>query len=323
MACSGDSTATCGAANRLSVYSGPPPTTTTTTAQPAGPSPTRAFFAGNFFEYQGCFVDPLNPRGLQHQVSVPGGNTPNGCANACKANGYRVMGLEFGGECWCDDFMPFALTVSDGECNMPCSGDPTNACGAGARLQLYGDITNLGGIPASSLCMGDGRDSSSYYSAFQLRGITNQGDILNLGAVELNPGAETEQSYILTFGGGTPCPECNVFNFFVLQNNQLIPLNVDGNPVALRAAVGESQFFAAFSSQPAFDGYCSGFLGTNNLPFYGFPVLDQIDDTTNNWGLCLNNTANGRRDAVYAPVQNHPHYDFFTDCIFVNLQLVG
>ncbi|TFK31560.1 WSC domain-containing protein, partial [Crucibulum laeve] len=140
MECTGDSSSICGAGDRLSVYSTPlPPATTTTTTAAHGPTPTISIPTEWF--YQGCFVDPVHPtRALQHQVTVPGGNTPEGCVSACTAAGWTVVGVEFGSECWCDNFMPYDFITSEfstEDCNMPCTGDPTKTCGAGNLLQLY------------------------------------------------------------------------------------------------------------------------------------------------------------------------------------------
>ncbi|GJJ16009.1 hypothetical protein Clacol_010288 [Clathrus columnatus] len=320
--CSGDPTTICGAALRLNIYSTPAPTSTPT--QPSGPAPTVDFITGpeNLeFEIQGCFADPQNPRALLHQIALPGLTTPSSCAAACAAAGFQVMGLENGSECWCDNYMPYAVSAN-GECNLPCNGDLSKACGGVSVIQVYGNVLNFTGFD-SQQCLGGGRDSSNYFP-FSFRGVTEEGDTIDLIAEQLNPDVTSDQQFILTSGTCVaPSPSCpQGFKFFQLVNNQVIPYAVLGNPVTLRAAVGESQFFTAFSSDTAFDDYCAGpGIGTNNLPFVGFPVLDQTDGTTNQWGLCHNNSANGRLDAVYSPIMNHPNYNFF-DCILVQLTLL-
>ncbi|KIJ45844.1 hypothetical protein M422DRAFT_778632 [Sphaerobolus stellatus SS14] len=305
VACSGDPTTICGGAQRINVFSTPAPPPTPT--QTPNPVPTVDFLAGPnnaLYELEGCFVDPRNPRGLLHRVNLPGLTTPSACALACNASGFQVMGLENGVECWCDNYMPYSVQASTSGCNLPCNGDLTKSCGGVRNLQLYGRTI---GAPlefqSSAICMdqgplGLGRDSANYF-AFSFRGLTSQGDILDVIAQQLNPGATTDQQFILTTGDCTssPCPAS--FKFFQLIHNQIVPYGILGNPVTLRAAVGESQFFTAFSSDTPFTGYCAGALGTNNLPFFGFPALSQTDGSSNQWGLCHNTTANGRLDALY------------------------
>lgn len=321
--CSGDGTTICGGELRLNIFSTPP---TPTTTQPPASTATVDFLAASFapnttsfeFELQGCFADPQNPRALLHQVSVTGLTTPLSCAVACVANGFNVMGLENGSECWCDDYMPYAVTANE-LCTLPCNGDLTKACGGDGVIQVYGNVFNTTFATGSDQCLGGGRDSANYFP-FSYQGVTSEGDTINLVAQQLNPGALTDQQFILTSGDCFD-PPCQGIPFFELVNNQIVPYSVLGNPVTLRAEVGESQFFTVFSSDTPFNGYCQGQLGMNNLPFVGFPALDQTDGTTNQWGLCRNTSANDRLDAVYSPIANHPNYDI-NECILVQLTLI-
>ncbi|TFK31513.1 WSC domain-containing protein [Crucibulum laeve] len=316
MACTGDSSSICGAGDRLSVYSTPLLATTTTTTVAHGPTPTISFPPG--WNFQGCFVDPVNPtRALQHQVTVPGGNTPTGCVNACVAAGWTVAGVEFGSECWCDDYMPYDFMTSgsftNSDCNMPCSGDTTKACGAGNRIQLY---VNFNNARPDFGCLSDGRDPKSY-PPFQPRGITTVQDQIGLIALLIDVDESGRKTFILT-DPTTGCPDpCEGYSTFTFSNGILKPYGLLGNPVALPPVIGESPIFVTNTDAAPFTDYCVSPFGTDNIDWYGFPRL-----TANQpWAFCHNTSADGRFDIVYSPVPDHPNYDSGSCLNFVTLQL--
>jgi hypothetical protein len=49
--------------------------------------------------------------------------------------------MEYGEECWCGDIanvVPNGATLqAETDCNMPCTGNATQICGAGNRLSYY------------------------------------------------------------------------------------------------------------------------------------------------------------------------------------------
>jgi glucan endo-1,3-alpha-glucosidase len=57
-------------------------------------------------------------------------------------------------QCWCGNSLTksgsVGSTASDSDCDQPCSGDPTQTCGAGNRLQLYSDPPSNDPPPPSS-----------------------------------------------------------------------------------------------------------------------------------------------------------------------------
>ncbi|KAG2165383.1 hypothetical protein JADG_005122 [Aureobasidium aubasidani] len=67
-------------------------------------------------------------------------NTPYKCASTCQSLGYKYAGTEYGSECWCANAAPTSSTKAT-DCNMACSGDKTQTCGAGNRLSVYVDNT--------------------------------------------------------------------------------------------------------------------------------------------------------------------------------------
>ncbi|KZW01160.1 WSC-domain-containing protein [Exidia glandulosa HHB12029] len=76
---------------------------------------------------------------VQPDVYALDDNTPLNCVNYCDNNGYTYAGVEWGKECWCARaiYPDLLEDAPETECNMPCAGDATQACGAGRRVQLF------------------------------------------------------------------------------------------------------------------------------------------------------------------------------------------
>ncbi|KAF3055332.1 Glucan 1,3-beta-glucosidase [Trichoderma lentiforme] len=101
----------------------------------------------------GCYSDNVNGRTLANQVQVAGGASAmsvEACETACKAAGYTIAGVEYSGECWCDNkFENGGGPASDGnaQCTMTCSGAPQETCGGPNRLNVYQVATATGAPP--------------------------------------------------------------------------------------------------------------------------------------------------------------------------------
>ena len=153
MICAGNATEYCGGPDRLDLYqingSAPIPTQTSGTSAPtAGPSATGGpiveQIAGNYV-YLGCYEDNVNGiRALSALENPESGalNTPDVCATACV--GFQYMGVEYSGECYCDDVIYGNNTVAPGGndptangCDMTCSGNSSEYCGGPNRLNMY------------------------------------------------------------------------------------------------------------------------------------------------------------------------------------------
>ncbi|KAG4436972.1 hypothetical protein IFR05_007542 [Cadophora sp. M221] len=125
MLCGGSSTSICGGGNRISLYQDytytPPPST------PVVPAPTAAptvVPSSGTFKSKGCYVDSADARVLVvdsvNDYSTTG-MTVQKCVQLAQRRGLRYAGVEYYG--------------------VPCSGDPTQICGNGNRLQVYEDTT--------------------------------------------------------------------------------------------------------------------------------------------------------------------------------------
>ena len=103
---------------------------------------------------QGCYTDNVGGRTLRYGKAVTGGAqnmTVENCVTSCKKAGYTIAGVEYAGECFCDN------TVSNGGgpapdgstgCNMQCNGNQDQTCGGPNRLNVY--AFNSTGLPTAT-----------------------------------------------------------------------------------------------------------------------------------------------------------------------------
>jgi len=150
MPCGGDQFEYCGASNRLEMYRliNPPPPTSTISTPTITPThkPTVASYA-----FEGCWTEGEGVRALDSKATA-GNVTLESCAEFCED--YHYFGTEFGSECHCGN----ALAASSNktaltECDVPCSGDRSEYCGAGNRLDVYYSNTTAG--PSQPLTVGN------------------------------------------------------------------------------------------------------------------------------------------------------------------------
>jgi hypothetical protein len=136
----------CGAGNRLSVYSidgssqssSSSSTTLTTTAATTSSSLPAGTGFPTGWSYQGCWVDGVQGRILAAQEPDSQTLTPQKCAQACAAKGYKISGTEWAQQCFCGNQIINGgkKATAETECNTPCSGDTKQMCGAGGRMSI-------------------------------------------------------------------------------------------------------------------------------------------------------------------------------------------
>ena len=88
----------------------------------------------------GCFPDSTSARVLPHHGRLPNWpytTTIESCQAACGHQGHTYAGLEFGNECYCGDSFAGNGLRPASECNMKCSGNSQQLCGAGDRIDVY------------------------------------------------------------------------------------------------------------------------------------------------------------------------------------------
>ncbi|KAH8200280.1 hypothetical protein TruAng_005553 [Truncatella angustata] len=120
-----------------SLTSSTTPTTSSTTSSIAEPAATLGHkqSVGGYI-LAGCKKEPAGSRALSAVGYAYNDMTLESCAKNC--TGYAYWGTEYGRECYCGDYLASGSEdVTLSECNMVCSGDSTEYCGAGNRIELY------------------------------------------------------------------------------------------------------------------------------------------------------------------------------------------
>ncbi len=127
MPCTGNASELCGGSSRLSVYN-------STTFIP----PTTVKQVGSYLS-KGCYAEATNSRLLGGPSYTNGtGMTVESCVGFCKTAGANYAGVEYAEQCFCADSLPSTATALDaGQCNMLCTGNNREFCGAGSRLNVY------------------------------------------------------------------------------------------------------------------------------------------------------------------------------------------
>jgi len=93
----------------------------------------------DFAQGQVCITDSVSSRILVQDTMVPlASNSPEACTAACDSLGYTFAGVEFGAECHCGNgFTGPISTVPHTNCNMECTGNGSEFCGAGNLIQVF------------------------------------------------------------------------------------------------------------------------------------------------------------------------------------------
>ncbi len=165
MPCNGNPAQMCGGPDRLNVYrwqagTGTITVPTSTTRPPT--STTRPPVSTSYsavatglptgWSYKGCWVDSLNGRIMQGPFADTGTMTIQSCVDTCAGLGYKVAGLQYYSQCFCDNQLRNGATAAtdEAQCNTACSGDAQQKCGGPNRDSVYanGELKVI--VPASS-----------------------------------------------------------------------------------------------------------------------------------------------------------------------------
>lgn len=125
--CTGNSSEICGGSSRLSVYN-------STTYIP----PTTVKQVGSYLS-KGCYAEATIGRLLNgSSYSNSTGMTVETCVSFCKNAGANYAGLEYAKQCFCGNSLPSnATTLHARQCNMLCTGNRREFCGASGKLNVY------------------------------------------------------------------------------------------------------------------------------------------------------------------------------------------
>lgn len=116
---------------------------TQTTAQPtSSSSPPGATALPDGWTYKGCWIDNANGRIMVDQLPDDNKMTVESCVSKCADLGYAAAGMQYASQCFCDDFLRRgAKQAPESDCNMACSGNANEKCGAGNRDSVYSNVT--------------------------------------------------------------------------------------------------------------------------------------------------------------------------------------
>ncbi|KAK1993041.1 WSC domain-containing protein [Colletotrichum falcatum] len=83
-----------------------------------------------------CWTEGSGGRALTGAAFAYDGMTLDSCMANC--TGFDYWGTEYGRECYCGNSLdPSTTSAPLSDCSMQCSGDSTQYCGAGSRIELY------------------------------------------------------------------------------------------------------------------------------------------------------------------------------------------
>ncbi|KAL7940247.1 hypothetical protein V8C42DRAFT_338118 [Trichoderma barbatum] len=124
--CAGNGTELCGDGNRIQIYQ------------------KRLYVVPSVGSYlnQGCFIDSISARVLTEKSTTDQsatGMTVKKCVEFARQGSYMYAGVEYGGECYVGNTLKNPAPASSADCNRPCAGNTTEACGDGNRIQIYKD----------------------------------------------------------------------------------------------------------------------------------------------------------------------------------------
>ena len=111
------------------------------------------FNSSSNYIYHGCWTETTELANTTQQRALDGGEPDaqlqlpetmtvplclDHCARNAASTSFAYAGLEYSRECWCaDNLNPLSIRVPDAECDTPCDGDATTACGGALRLSVY------------------------------------------------------------------------------------------------------------------------------------------------------------------------------------------
>lgn len=127
--CPGNPGEYCGSGGHLVLYS--------SSTQPPDEQPSQPAEV-NGHPWYGCMTEATDARALSADtIDLDVSMSLEFCSYYCE--GYTYFGVEYGRECYCgNSFNAGSVIAPASDCNMLCSGNDSEFCGAGNRLSVYG-----------------------------------------------------------------------------------------------------------------------------------------------------------------------------------------
>jgi len=123
------------------------------------------------FTLQGCYTDTSTSRTLAAASFTNSTMTVESCLSFCASGGFSFAGVEFSSECYCDYALQDTGTLtSSGNCDMPCSGNSTELCGAANFVDVYWD----GSLPVVPQEIGSWQYQGCFSDSVSSRALPHQ-----------------------------------------------------------------------------------------------------------------------------------------------------
>ncbi|KAG8847181.1 hypothetical protein FRB91_012037 [Serendipita sp. 411] len=131
--CTGNEDQICGGADAINIY------VKDSFQYTVGPASVLNSYKG--YSKTQCWQDHASRRLLKQSPATPisyDSMTVQKCIDGCAAAGFSSAGVEYGGECYCDNVTyPPGQSQDMSECNMACTGDASEICGGPDRILIY------------------------------------------------------------------------------------------------------------------------------------------------------------------------------------------
>lgn len=112
-------------------------TSTTATTSSLRPTPTG-------WKSLGCFIhDPRKPVFNESVLEHGSGLTIEKCESACWSGGFDYAGLKGGSDCLCAHYAGILSTKNKSDCDTPCPGNASEACGGSTAVHAFEAQTPL------------------------------------------------------------------------------------------------------------------------------------------------------------------------------------
>ncbi|KAL4076636.1 glyoxal oxidase [Scleroderma yunnanense] len=136
----------------------------------------RRSLPGNWTSY-GCWTDNTGSRTLSSASYTDTTDmTVESCISFCStgSNSYIYAGVEYAQECYCGNYLASAATnVSMSDCNMQCTGNAAELCGAGDRLNVYWSDAQPPSAPIIVSQVGNWTSLGCYNDSTATRALTH------------------------------------------------------------------------------------------------------------------------------------------------------
>jgi hypothetical protein len=117
-------------------------------AQSGGNDGVEIWNDSDMYQYYGCYNETTEIEGSAKTRALADGTNQikNGemtvpmCLALCSdgRTQWRYAGLEYSRECWCSNVLAgISEKLDDKQCDLPCDGDQSMACGGALKLSVY------------------------------------------------------------------------------------------------------------------------------------------------------------------------------------------